>query len=76
MSTKKVKAMKCWSQGGGEYWHIPATPEAYDAMVEQIKGQVNSYSRKVAIIITEREIGVIAEKALAAIGITQPKKTK
>ncbi len=69
MSTKKVKAVKCWSQGGGEYWHIPATPEAYEQMVEQIAKKLRAKDFQATY---ERD----ARYALAAIGITQPQKTK
>lgn len=83
MSAKKVKARKMWQHPAGGVFALkqrgalthapvlvlPATPEAYETMVEQVS------KRKVGGRYPV-EIGTMnARGALAAIGITQPNKS-
>jgi hypothetical protein len=94
MSTKKVKAIlheQLPDGMGVPYcleWRLPATPEAYEAMVEQMAKAAyvksgneaghwnlpNDNYVPFADIKSEYIASTIA--ALAAIGITQPKKNK
>jgi hypothetical protein len=85
MSTKKVKARKMWKDRPESVWSfsvhheqfkdfqspvyvLPATPEAYEQMVEQ--GAASRIEGDAA------ELRQDAILSLAAIGITQPKKSK
>lgn len=67
---KKVKAVLCRESiveacgysAGDSFWKIPATAEAYEAMVEQMW--------VVQVMLTHLEI----KRLLAAIGVTPPTK--
>lgn len=74
-----------WKECGNEpYYRLPATPEAYEAQVEELSmicaaGMLASYVKGqlgAQVVTDAREDYQLAREALAAIGITKPTGAK